>query len=636
MNPADQLRLAHIAGLAAIAGWLSWAHPGGWLPATLVALIAAAGEVLPRGVWRELGSPALTLAAAVIAWALGDGSRATVHALLGTLVTALVLIPARPGVLRLVAPLAVMELVVLGLPGSSGPPPWIAAVVLAPLACLALATDAWLEARLGARRTGLHHSHLPGRAWLAWALLPALAAGSLGALAFAPAQSLAHALRPAPVRTDGKGGEAAPRTSTGIKPSERIGIDPGGPPPRDPSPAARLFLPTDPDQLVYLRLAACSRLQRDAESGRLRWLPAPGEVELDDTPPPAGATIADLVSLGGVGDSVLAPDNGGWVGLSDMWADGDGNRWRPELGSAIRSYRVSLDGPPRFEPEADRALAAAICRELPPAIAEWPWSTIEDARWAGLPAEQAARAIIARLHERCAYDLDTPQAVSEPLATFMFGNDRDRRGTCEHFAGASTLLLRRAGHPARCVAGYASSEWDGSGITFRKLHAHAWAEILLPNGRWQRIDATPAAAHTMISRLDHGDQPPPQLTQAVPLHDRPRSGLPAFLIAGVLAAIGLVAIGRHLVQRRRLRRRDLQAVHRRRGIELVELARRLGVRVSPADSAASICAAITTRTGLGLSRELAAYERARFGGGPPPPPWPTPGPTPGPPGPADE
>ena len=71
MRPGDQLRVAHVTGLGAIALWLAWAHPGGWLPAVLIAVITAAGELLPRGVWRELGTPTLALGAAAASWAIG-------------------------------------------------------------------------------------------------------------------------------------------------------------------------------------------------------------------------------------------------------------------------------------------------------------------------------------------------------------------------------------------------------------------------------------------------------------------------------------------------------------------------------------------------------------------------------------
>jgi catechol 2,3-dioxygenase-like lactoylglutathione lyase family enzyme len=616
VSPLDRLRVAHLIGLAAIAGWLAWAHPGGWLPALLVALIAASGEFLPRGAWRELGAPVLTLFAAASAWAASGGGRGAIHALLGTLVSALLLIPARPGVLRMLAPLAVLELVVIGLPGTISTTPWTAVIVLPALACLALATDAWFEARLGARLVA-PSSRL---AWLRWAVLPALFAAALGTGSYAPAAQIAEAVRPGPVRLHpGTGGDTAPRSGRSRDAGDLPGIDPGGAPPRDPSPVARLFLPTNPDRLVYLRLAACSRLQRDVESGRLRWLPAPGEVEVSGSPPPDHAALGDLVRMGGLGESVLLPDDGDWAGLSDMWADGDGNRYRPELGGAVRSYRVAVDGGRRREPEADLQQALETCRELPPIIEAWPWAEVEDRRWASLPPEVAADSIAMRLRGRCAYDLKPPQGSSDPFATFLFGAESERRGTCEHFAGAAALLLRRAGHPARCVTGFASAEWDGSGITFRRLHAHAWVEVLLPDGRWVRRDPTPPVAHDLVAQdLNPAANPPPQAALAVPLPERRRSYW-WLLLLGLAGACAVITVLRRTRQRRRP---DPQAVHRRRGIELVELARTLGVKVEAKDTAAVICTRITARTGVDLGPQLTAYEAARFGDGPPAPPWP--------------
>lgn len=617
MNALDRLRAGHVLGLGAIAAWLGWAHPGGWLPAAAVAAVAAAAELLPRGAWRELGAPALTLAAAAAAWAVGGGDRGAIHALLGTLVAALLLIPARPGALRMLAPLAVLELVVIGLPGSAPVPPWPAVAALPALACLALAADAWSEARLGARSL----APTPPAAWLRWAVLPALAAAALGTGAFAPARELAASVRPGPVRQSTAAG--ADDAMPGRRRDARMpGIDPGGPPPKDPAPVARLFLPENPDRLVYLRMAACSRLQRDVGGGgRLRWLPAFGEIELPDPRPPAGARLADLVRMGVLGDTVLLPDDGDWAGLNGMWADGDGNRYRPELGEAVRSYRVAVDGGQRREPAADLAQALLTCRELPPALDGWPWEEVLDPRWASLPPEVAADSIAMRLRARCAYDLDPPRGRGDPFAVFLFGPQSERRGTCEHFAGAAALLLRRSGHPARCVTGFASAEWDGSGITFRRLHAHAWVEVLLPDGRWVRRDPTPPVAHLLVAQLaDTATAPTPQADQAVPLPERLRlRWWHAWLLAAAAAALAALA---RLRRRRAARRADPQAAHRRRGVELVDLARALGVRVEAHDTAAAICARIAARTGLDLSAQLAAYERARFGGGPPPPPWP--------------
>jgi hypothetical protein len=53
------------------------------------------------------------------------------------------------------------------------------------------------------------------------------------------------------------------------------------------------------------------------------------------------------------------------------------------------------------------------------------------------------------------------------------------------------LLLRRAGHPVRCVTGFASDETNSRGITFRALHFHAWIEVINNQGEWQQFDPSP-------------------------------------------------------------------------------------------------------------------------------------------------
>ncbi len=77
-----------------------------------------------------------------------------------------------------------------------------------------------------------------------------------------------------------------------------------------------------------------------------------------------------------------------------------------------------------------------------------------------------------------------------PLAEFL---NTTRRGHCEYFATAATLLLRTAGIPARYATGFAVgdwSAWEGAWIV-RERHAHAWTRAFV-DGHWQDLDTTPA------------------------------------------------------------------------------------------------------------------------------------------------
>ena len=77
-----------------------------------------------------------------------------------------------------------------------------------------------------------------------------------------------------------------------------------------------------------------------------------------------------------------------------------------------------------------------------------------------------------------------------PLGNFLL---LQKRGFCEYYATATTLLLRSLGIPSRYATGYAVSEkslLEGKYIV-RSRHAHAWAEAYVDD-RWIAVDTTPA------------------------------------------------------------------------------------------------------------------------------------------------
>ncbi len=96
------------------------------------------------------------------------------------------------------------------------------------------------------------------------------------------------------------------------------------------------------------------------------------------------------------------------------------------------------------------------------------------------------------------YTLTPPLLPSDPVDMFLFD---ERRGFCEHFASAFTVLLRDAGIPARVVTGYQGGEINPRGgyMIVRQSDAHAWSEALV-DGAWQRFDPTAAVAPSRIER----------------------------------------------------------------------------------------------------------------------------------------
>jgi hypothetical protein len=85
----------------------------------------------------------------------------------------------------------------------------------------------------------------------------------------------------------------------------------------------------------------------------------------------------------------------------------------------------------------------------------------------------------------------------------------DRRGHCQYFASALTMMLRSVNIPARIVVGYRTDEYSEIGQYYlaRQNHAHAWVEALIQRDQlgsdrlvygqpeadqyWIRLDPTP-------------------------------------------------------------------------------------------------------------------------------------------------
>ena len=96
------------------------------------------------------------------------------------------------------------------------------------------------------------------------------------------------------------------------------------------------------------------------------------------------------------------------------------------------------------------------------------------------------------------YTLQPPALLGRgPMDQFLF---ETRRGFCEHYASAFTLLMRAAGIPARVVTGYQGGElnpYTGQFVV-RQRDAHAWAEVWLEGRGWTRVDPTGAVAPERI------------------------------------------------------------------------------------------------------------------------------------------
>ena len=98
-------------------------------------------------------------------------------------------------------------------------------------------------------------------------------------------------------------------------------------------------------------------------------------------------------------------------------------------------------------------------------------------------------------HLRTSYEY-TLQTVGNanhetPVDTFLFDS---KRGHCEYFASALTVMLRLYGVPARLVTGFSASNKNPLTGYFevRGLDAHAWVEAYFPAYGWVTFEPTPA------------------------------------------------------------------------------------------------------------------------------------------------
>jgi protein-glutamine gamma-glutamyltransferase len=108
---------------------------------------------------------------------------------------------------------------------------------------------------------------------------------------------------------------------------------------------------------------------------------------------------------------------------------------------------------------------------------------------------------------------------NHPVDEFMF---RTRRGFCEHYASAFTILARAAGIPARVVTGYQGGEINpiSNRLVVRQSDAHAWSEVWLEGRGWTRVDPTGAVAPGRVEL---------SLADALPAGERvPGRGLRSF------------------------------------------------------------------------------------------------------------
>lgn len=114
---------------------------------------------------------------------------------------------------------------------------------------------------------------------------------------------------------------------------------------------------------------------------------------------------------------------------------------------------------------------------------------------AGAPPLHARDVIYGQLRMKFKYELGVNYGggARDPLIPFLL---EGKKGHCELFASAGTLLLRRLGIPARYVTGYVCVEPNSISqnlFVARNSCAHAWSEVYTKDQGWQVAEFTPDA-----------------------------------------------------------------------------------------------------------------------------------------------
>jgi hypothetical protein len=192
---------------------------------------------------------------------------------------------------------------------------------------------------------------------------------------------------------------------------------------------------------------------------------------------------------------------------SDDWRydPATGTVYGRNVSTGGRSYTVTAS-----EPRPAAALLAASAQlpadnrvqqfytalpELDPRIS----STVAEVTAGAVTPYERVRSIHAFLTDRAKgfrYSLATePGTSGDDLVDFL----TLRRGYCEQYAGAMTVMVRAAGVPARMALGYTpGQEQDDGTRIITSDDAHAWVEVYFQSLGWVPFDPTPISVDRAV------------------------------------------------------------------------------------------------------------------------------------------
>ncbi|MFT3756806.1 MAG: DUF3488 and transglutaminase-like domain-containing protein [Pseudoxanthomonas sp.] len=165
--------------------------------------------------------------------------------------------------------------------------------------------------------------------------------------------------------------------------------------------------------------------------------------------------------------------------------------------SSLTRWRMQSAPPQSFQPELpttlrQRALALPSGRNPRTLALARQWR-----QEAGDDDAAIVNRALDQVRAEFGYTLDVPLPGRDGVDEFLF---EQKQGYCEQFSSSFVVLMRAAGIPARVVTGYVGGQRNrfGGYWVVRRMDAHAWAEVWLPQRGWVRVDPTAAVAPERI------------------------------------------------------------------------------------------------------------------------------------------
>lgn len=115
--------------------------------------------------------------------------------------------------------------------------------------------------------------------------------------------------------------------------------------------------------------------------------------------------------------------------------------------------------------------------------------------------EEIINKALAHFAEQSFYYTLSPPGLTriDSVDQFLF---ETRRGFCEHYASAFSVLMRSAGIPTRIVLGYLGGDFNpySQMLAIDQSMAHAWTEVWIENKGWVRVDPTASIAPDRVEK----------------------------------------------------------------------------------------------------------------------------------------